>query len=233
MSIKENRIEKAGEKDVYLKISELVEIYNISRVMVEAFIVDNDIPITYAGKDYLVNDRIFSEYLAKNKNDRLRNVVMKRRKRVRENYINKVYKDQEVYKQKYNARRSDEELTKEQLEVRNKYRQKHNQKPMKKYCSLIWVSDYAKELEYQEYLKLRANEQQKQKYMAITGVSQLKEKETRHFLFRFDLEKMLDKKVHMCGKEIEKWWTGTMDNWTIYSGIWKKENKSNDNKKRI
>lgn len=228
MSIKEERIEKAGNKDIYLKLSEVAKLYNMSRDTVEIFIVDNDIPITYAGKDYLINDRVFNEFLSKNKNDRLKERVLKRRKRTRENYIKKVYKNGEVYEQKYNRRRSDEELTKEQLEVRNKYRQKHNQEPMEKYCSLIWVSDYAKGLEYTEYLKLRANEQAQQKYMAITGRGSIENKE-RHFLFSFDLEKMLDKNVQMSGKKIEKWWNGTINSWTIKDGIWKKENKNNDN----
>ena len=118
----------------------------------------------------------------------------------------------------------DYELTDEQLIRREYNRKKKNHKKAKGYCVLVWYSENLENIDSMEYRRIMIREYQRQRLCAIRGYVG-KTKPFEHFLFDFDLEKMLkDNIYYMSGNKrqyITKWWKGEIRHWTVKDGIWK------------
>lgn len=122
----------------------------------------------------------------------------------------------------------DYELTKEQLERRNKSRLKRKPKTIQTnmYGVLIWYDMTLGNITSKEYEKILKREYDLQKHCAIRGYIARKNP-SEHFLFDFDLEQMLKGNVYISGTKgrrryITKWWDGEIRHWTVNDGIWKK-----------
>lgn len=128
----------------------------------------------------------------------------------------------------------DYELTEEQLQRRNKQRGLHNYKTKREnpHGLLIWYNGSLDDLTLKEYKRQMSNEYNRQRGCAIRGCTGRVEP-SEHFLFDFDLEQMLKDKAYVPSGNrriyITKWWEGTIKHWTVNDGVWKKENKNNDN----
>lgn len=118
----------------------------------------------------------------------------------------------------------DYELTDEQLIRREYNRKKKNHKKAKGYGVLVWYSENLENIDSMEYRRIMIREYQRQRLCAIRGYVG-KTKPFEHFLFDFDLEKMLkDNIYYMSGNKrqcITKWWKGEIRHWTVKDGIWK------------
>ena len=117
----------------------------------------------------------------------------------------------------------DYELTKEQLRKREANRKRNKIKHKKKtdvQGILIWYDEKLNDLDYKLYTNIFDREYARQKRCAIRGYVG-KVKPSEHFLFDFDLEKMLKDKVEYCNKPMKKWWKGNIRHWTVKDGIWK------------
>lgn len=120
----------------------------------------------------------------------------------------------------------DYELTKEQLKRRNNGRKKmrSKNKNINAQSILIWYDGTLDNLTSEEYGKIQERERARQVRCAIRGCAG-RTKPSEHFLFDFDLEKMLKDNVYcMSGGNklyITKWWEGTIRHWTVNDGIWK------------
>lgn len=120
----------------------------------------------------------------------------------------------------------DYELTKQQLERRNKNRKSKKCKAEKAKAQgvLIWYDGKLDDMTSGEYEKIMSREYEIQKDCAIRGYIARKQP-SEHFLFDFDLEQMLKDNVYYgYGKYktyIEKWWDGTIRHWTVNDGVWK------------
>lgn len=127
----------------------------------------------------------------------------------------------------------DYELTEEQLQRRNKMREKNGTKTSHEnpHGILIWYDGTLNNLTSKEYNSQVAKEYNRQRSCAIRGYIG-RAKPSEHFLFDFDLEQMLKDKAYVASGNrniyITKWWEGTIKHWTVNDGIWKKENKSNE-----
>lgn len=128
----------------------------------------------------------------------------------------------------------DYELTKEQLRRRetNRNRKTHKRKRINVQGILIWYDESLNELDSKSYKRMLVREYERQKYCAIRGyVGRVQPSE--HFLFDFDLEQMLkDNVYYQVGKNkrtyMERWWKGNIRHWTVKDGIWKEQNKKNE-----
>lgn len=130
-----------------------------------------------------------------------------------------------------NFLKRDYELTKEQLERRNKSRK---QRTGKYGCNIIphgimiWYDRKLDDLSKKEYKQLWNREYSRQRGCAIRGYIG-RTKPSEHFLFDFDLEQMLKDNVYTqgrennkrCNKYMTRWWKGTIRHWTVNDGIWK------------
>lgn len=121
----------------------------------------------------------------------------------------------------------DYELTEEQMEKRNRARKykKYNSSSKNPYAVLIWYSGKLENLNNGEYKKELTKEYCRQRMCAIRG-RKGRTNTYENFLFDFDLEKMLQDKIHYKSGNnmlyIEKWWPGTIRHWTVKDGIWRK-----------
>lgn len=124
--------------------------------------------------------------------------------------------------------KKDYELTEEQLKRREQSR-KYRIKKYKGgyrglYGILIWYDGELNNLSSKEYARVMSKEYHKQRLCAIRGCVG-RTKPFEHFLFDFDLEKMLKDNVYFStGKYrycITKWWKGEIRHWTVNDGIWK------------
>lgn len=124
------------------------------------------------------------------------------------------------------------ELTEEQLKRREQAR-KYNIKRYKSekrrglYGILIWYDGELNHLSTKEYVRAMTKEYIRQRNCAIRGyVARVNPFE--HFLFDFDLEKMLKDNVYLGGGNnrrcyITKWWKGEIRHWTVNDGIWREQ----------
>lgn len=91
---------------------------------------------------------------------------------------------------------------------------------------LIWYDGTLDNLTSEEYGKIQERERARQVRCAIRGCVG-RTKPSEHFLFDFDLEKMLkDNVYYMSGGNklyITKWWKGTIRHWTVNDGIWREQ----------
>lgn len=98
---------------------------------------------------------------------------------------------------------------------------------------LIWYDRTLENLTSQEYIKIYTREYYRQRVCSIKGCMGRVEP-SEHFLFDFDLEKMLkDNVYYRCGKHkryITKWWEGEIRHWTVKDGIWKETLDKQNNK---
>ena len=121
----------------------------------------------------------------------------------------------------------DYELTEEQLSRREYKRKKENRKKAKEHGVLVWYSGNLENIDSMEYKRMMVKEYQRQKYCAIRGyVGRVQPSE--HFLYDFDLEKMLkDNVYYQVDKNkrtyMERWWKGNIRHWTVKDGIWRVE----------
>lgn len=129
----------------------------------------------------------------------------------------------------------DYELTEEELRRRNNKRETRKNRSGEKrkgHSVLIRYDGKLNDLSGSEYSKELSKEQKRQKRCAILGTIG-KVRPSEHFLFDFDLEQMLKDKAYVTSGNrkiyITKWWEGTIRHWTVNDGVWKKENKNNDN----
>lgn len=120
----------------------------------------------------------------------------------------------------------DYELTEQQLERRNKQRErkKYKTKRTNPHGILVWYDGKLNNITTEEYNKIMTREYNIQKDCAIRGYIARK-KPSEHFLFDFDLEQMLKDNVYYTSwgnkTYIEKWWDGTIRHWTVNDGVWK------------
>lgn len=97
------------------------------------------------------------------------------------------------------------------------------------YSFLIYVDKVkTKNMDTKTYQSKLRSDWGKQQRMAIKGKPSAKFLNGEYkplFVFCFKMEKMLDMKVHISGGktlyEIEKWWQGKMEYWTIFDQIWR------------
>lgn len=119
----------------------------------------------------------------------------------------------------------DYELTKEQLEIRERRRRLKGNKRSKRHGILIWYSGELEDLSVSEYSKAISKEYNRQRTCAVRGyIANVQPSE--HFLFDFDLEQMLKDNVYISmggdrKQYITKWWKGEIRHWTVKDGIWK------------
>lgn len=119
----------------------------------------------------------------------------------------------------------DYELTEEQLSKRERKRKKENRNKAKEHGVLVWYSGNLEKIDSMKYRRILIKEYQRQKYCAIRGyIARVQPSE--HFLFDFDLEKMLNDNVYLSlgkgkRKYMERWWKGNIRHWTVKDGIWK------------
>lgn len=130
----------------------------------------------------------------------------------------------------------DYELTEEQLKRRNKGREYRKHKNKYKCANtqgvLVWYDGNLQDLILEEYHKIMTKEYNRQRCCAIRGYA-TKVKPSEHFLFDFDLEKMLEDNVcynygngkYKYRRYITKWWKGEIRHWTVNDGVWKDEKK--------
>lgn len=115
----------------------------------------------------------------------------------------------------------DYELTEEQLSRRECKRKKENRKKSKEHGVLVWYSGNLEKIDSMEYERSLIREYSIQRDCAIRGYVGRKEP-SEHFLFDFDLEKMLKDKVKYNNrKPMQRWWKGNIRHWTVKDGIWK------------
>ena len=120
----------------------------------------------------------------------------------------------------------DYELTEQQLERRNKVRErkKYKTKRTNPHGILVWYDGKLNNITTEEYMKVMAREYTIQRNCAIRGYIAIKQP-SEHFLFDFDLEQMLKDNTYYSSHGdriyIEKWWDGTIRHWTVNNGIWK------------
>lgn len=119
----------------------------------------------------------------------------------------------------------DYELNKQQLQIRNERRERLGRIKHKGKGVLKWYSGELEELNTVEYRKRMIREYNRQRYCAIRGYIGRKQP-SEHFLFDFDLEKMLEDNVYINAygnkrQYITKWWKGEIRHWTVKDGIWK------------
>ena len=121
----------------------------------------------------------------------------------------------------------DYELTKEQIERRNRLRKNRRYKTKKEYGVLVWYDGSLNNYTSNEYGRIMQLEYNRQRGCAIRGYVG-RAKPSEHFLFDFDLEQMLKDNVYYTycycrRKYITKWWDGTIRHWTVNDGIWRKQ----------
>lgn len=121
----------------------------------------------------------------------------------------------------------DYELTEKELERREwcRRRRKGRKGKCPEYGVLVWYDGTLNDLTRIEYMKVMSKEYKRQVRCAIRG-HVARTEPSEHFLFDFDLEKMLDDNVFInrgCSRlYITKWWEGEIRHWTVNDGIWRK-----------
>lgn len=104
--------------------------------------------------------------------------------------------------------------------------EKKRKNRLPEYGVLVWYDGTLNDLTPAEYANAMSKEYKRQVRCAILG-RVAKVEPSEHFLFDFDLEKMLGDNVYTNGSgnsrlHIVKWWEGEIRHWTVRDGVWRK-----------
>ena len=195
-----------------VKISDICKLTGLTRRNVLSICTSHNVNVIFSNKRYYIDLEDYKKLFTNGCCEHMKEMYNKELERS---------KTTGLRTDKYKGRVREEDLTEEQRKRREHDRNVHKsiKNPIKGYGVLKYVSEYAKQLPYSQYIRERDNAYKRQMYRAFCGVKGNCNED--NFVYDIDLEKMYNDNYEQRGKIIKKWWKGEIRHWTVNDGVWK------------